>query len=602
VSRAGGHISAADLAKLALPGLPSTKRGINLRAAQDGWAWTQRPGRGGGRLYSIASLPDAARAALEQHQARRVPANLRSVGRPKGSDFFTRHPEVADAVEAIIGERQIADTRILELLAQRFAILPSRRTLARFRARLEEEKRALLASTRDPDAYKSRYKLALGRADGAITHANQRWEIDTTKADVLTKGGRICVLGLIDVYSRRARFLVVPSESAQSVRRLLVTTIRAWGVMPEEVGTDNGSGFVNESLKTALPLLGIRQERALPGAPEKKPFVERLFGTFTRERAQLLDGFAGHNVAQAQALRAKAKKDTGRAVIVPHLTPEELQTIIDAWTDGVYNQREHGTTRAAPLVRFMSSKVPSAAAPSDDQLRIALSKYEGPATVGKRGVQWKRGRYWAEGLAPWIGRQVVLRRDEDDLGSLFVFDEDGRFIDVAVNHERAGLSETAFAAWASSTQASFMNEARAQLRAKQRAFSFEEVRDALLRSDAEKAGKLATLPLPTIDRSTPHLDSFAQAPAPALPTESSLEDAMIRTAPRRRSAEPSLAERIAAADRVIAAAQRGEAVDPDELQRAELFATSSTYRAEKMLTGDFRAPTPRIDHQRRYSA
>lgn len=602
--RAGGaHLSAGQIARLKLPGLPVTERGVQMMAGRQNWPWTARPGRGGGRLYAVAGLPEAARAALAHHQARRVPANARPVGRPKGTDFFTRNPFVADAVEAILAERALAAPRILELLAQRFADLPAPRTLQRFILKIEEEKRALLASTRDPDAFKSRYKLALGRADGALTHANQRWEIDTTKADVLTKGGRVCILGLIDVWSRRARFLVVPSESAQSVRRLLVTTIAAWGVLPEDVKTDRGSGFINETLQTALPLLGIQLDPCPPASPEKKPYVERLFGTFTRERAQLLAGFAGHNVAQAQALRAKAKKETGRAVIVPQLDAAELQAVLDAWTDGVYNQRAHGTTRQPPLARWLGSPAPSAAAPAADVLKIALSRYEGVATVGKRGVQWKRGRYWAAGLAPWSGRQVVIRRDEDNLGALFVFDADGRYIDTALNHERAGLSEASFCALAARQQAEFMTSARAELRAKQRSFSFEDARDALLRADAAAAGKLMALPPPTIARSTAAIDSIAAAPAPALPPEARLEAALACTAPRRRAAEPSVTERVAAADRILADAARGLPVDPAELQRARLFAETSLYRAEKLLTGPFgAAASPSATAPRRQSA
>lgn len=590
MTAAGGGLSAAEIAAMALPGLPRTERGVQLLAARESWAWTARPGRGGGRAYDVASLPPAARAALDKRRGRLKPANARRVGRPKGSDFFAQHPDVADAVVAIVAERDLSDPRILELLAQRFALLPSRRTLQRFRARLEQEQRALLASIRDPDTYKSRFKVALGRADGGLTHANQRWEIDTTKADVLTKGGRVCVLGLIDVWSRRARFLVVPSESAQSVRRLLVTTVRTWGVLPEEVGTDNGSGFVNQSLASALPILGVRQCRAAPGSPEKKPYVERLFGTFTRERAELLDGYSGHNVAEAQSLRARARKETGRAVIVPRLTADELQAILDGWTEGVYNQRLHSTTRQAPLLRWMSSKVPSAAAPSEDVLRIALSRAEGSATVGKRGIQWKRGRYWAAGLVPFVGRQVFIRRDEEDLGALFVFDGDNRFIDTAVNHERSGLSETAFSQLAARQQAEWMANARAEVKAKQRRFSFEDVRDKLLRADAEAAGKLITLPPPTTQRANAALESIANAPAPAAPREARLEDAVARTAPRRAKPAPSIEERIAEADRVLAAAGRGEPVDPSALERARLFAASSAYRAEKMLSADFGRP------------
>ena len=584
---AGGHLSAAEIAKLALPGLPRSKRGVLFLAERQGWRWTEQTARGGSRrLFDLTDLPEEARLALEDRRQRLVPANLRPVGRPAGSDFFTKNPDVADAVEAILAKQSIAAARVLELLAQRFLLLPSRRSLARFILKLEREKPALLASVRDPDLFKSRHRLALGRADGGITHANQVWELDTTKADVLTKGGRKMVLGLIDRYSRRARFLVAPSESGQSVRRLLVDTIRAWGVMPETVMTDNGSGYINASIVSALETLGIRHWRCPPGSPEKKPYVERLFGTFTRERAELLDGYSGHSVADAQRLRAKAKKDTGRAVVVPQLEPEELQQILDAWLDGAYHLREHSGIRATPFQKWGMSKVPSAKAPSEDVLRIALSKYEGAAQVGKRGIRWKNGRYWSPALPAWVGRAVQIRRDEEDLGALFVFDEDGHFIDTAVNHERAGMSEEAFAREAGRQQREWMNAAREQLRAKQRSFRFEDARDQLLRQDAQRAGNVALFPAPTVDRTTPQLASISPPPAPPAPSEEQLADAMTRTARPKRQ-ELSIADKVAAADRILAAAAAGAEVDADALARARLYVGSTEYRAEKMLTGPF---------------
>lgn len=598
----GGHLTAAEIAKLGLPGLPGSKRGVIFTAERQSWSWIERKGRGGiSRAYAIADLPEPARAALEATRVPLIPANLRPVGRPAGSDFFTLNPAVADAVEAILADRPLAAMRILELLARRFPVLPSRRTLSRFMARLEEEKAALLASTRNPDLYKSRYKLALGRADGSVTRANQVWELDTTKADVLTKGGRIMVLGLIDRYSRRARFMIAPSESGQAVRRLLVDTIRAWGVMPETVMTDNGSGYVNASIVSALETLGIHHHRCLPGTPEGKPYVERLFGTFTRERAELLDGYAGHNVAEAQALRAVAKKRTGRALVVPALEPEELQAILDNWTEGVYNHREHSGIRMTPFRRWTSCTTPSTRAPSDDVLKIALSRRIGPARVGKRGIRWKSGRYWSDALPAWMGRMVMLRRDEDDLGAIFVFDEDGHFIDTAVNHDRAGMSEEAFARAAARHQGEWMKAARADVRAKQASFRFEDVRDEVLREDAIAAGKVTALPRPTIERATAAMDSIAARPAPALPSERELAVAIARAAPRLKLETP-IADKVAAADRVIAAADAGDEVDAEALRRARLYAGSSEYRAEKMATAPFGAAASPSSPQRRISA
>jgi transposase InsO family protein len=587
----GTHLSAAQIASLELDGLPSTKRGVHIVAEREGWSWRSRTGAGGGREYAVNDLPARARRDLASRWVQSTPTTIRPAGRPKGSDFFSTHPDVGAAVEAILAEQSIAAPRIMELLKTTFAELPSLRTLRRHIALIEQSKPALLAMMRDPDAYKSKYRVALGRADGGVTRAHQVWELDTTKADVMTKGGRKMVLGVIDRWSRRARFMVAESESGLSVRRLLIDTIRAWGVMPEAVATDNGSGYVNQSVTSALETLGIEHLICAPGSPEKKPFVERLFGTFMRDRAELLAGYAGHNVADAQRLRQREKKRTGRAVIVPVIDGDELQRVLDAWVDGVYHQRHHSSLGMTPMQRWMSSPKRAAAAPSEDVLKVALSALVGSFVVGKRGIQWKRGRYWSPHLPAYVGRQVIVRRDEEDLGALFVFDEDGHFIDTAVNHERAGLSEEAFTREARRQQSEYMRLAREDMKKNMRGFSFEKARDDLLRQDAEQAGKLAALPLPTEQRLTQAIESIAAVAAPVLPSQPKLDEAVRRT--RTVKAETA-ADRIARADALILAADRGDAVDAEELRKARLYATSSEYRAEKLTQAAFQ---PRRSNQ-----
>lgn len=578
------HLSAQEIAALALDGLPETKRGVQLLAERAGWSSVPRVGRGGGRCYAVADFPERARRDYADRWAAqpvRAP-----VGRPKGSDFFTRNPAVADAVEALIHERDLPAARVLELLATRFAKLPSRSTVARFIARIAAEKPAVLASFRDPDRFKSQYRVSLGRADAAVTHAHQIWEIDTTKADVLCREGRKSILGIVDVWSRRTFYLVVDSESAQSVRRTLTACITAWGVVPEILRTDRGSGYINETIRTAVPHLGILHDPVPPASGDKKPFVERMFGTFTRERAALLGGFAGHSVAQAAKLRQAAKVRTGRAVIVPEMTAAELQGVINAWLDGVYHVRPHSGTGMAPMARWTASPRPARAAPDEGALKLALSAFVAVATVTKRGITWKKGRYWAAPLAAFVGRQVQLRRDEGDLGELFVFDADGRYIATAVNAERSGLSDQQFAVQARRQQAEWMAQARADIRAKQKAFRFEDARDALLRQDAEAAGKLVTLPVRSEPLSTPMLASIPD-PMPDLPSAPALDAAVARTRRPRPAASPE--ERIAETDRLLALHAAGQPVDPEALRAARLHAQSSEYRADKILRADFPA-------------
>lgn len=75
-------LTPAEIAALALPGLPNSERGVQLRARREGWTdaarqwpldetgtWRRRKGRGGGIEYSAAVLPAEARLRLEMAPA-----------------------------------------------------------------------------------------------------------------------------------------------------------------------------------------------------------------------------------------------------------------------------------------------------------------------------------------------------------------------------------------------------------------------------------------------------------------------------------------------------------------------------------------------------
>lgn len=63
---AGEWFTAAELAELALPMLPTTKQGILDRAFKEKWLKRPRQARGGGNEFHIESLPVVAREALEE--------------------------------------------------------------------------------------------------------------------------------------------------------------------------------------------------------------------------------------------------------------------------------------------------------------------------------------------------------------------------------------------------------------------------------------------------------------------------------------------------------------------------------------------------------
>jgi transposase InsO family protein len=234
---------------------------------------------------------------------------------------------------------------------------PSFRNLQRWIAAWKKANEQLFAAVTNPDAWRSRYKAAGGAASASIARLNQRWEMDGTKGDLrLADGARHTITSCIDVYSRRIKLHVSRTASSAAVASCLRRAILDWGV-PEQLGTDNGSDFVSDHMKRVVAGLGIAHDIAPPYTPEHKPFVERAFGTFCRDLVPLLNGFTGHNVADAQAIRsrqsfAQRMMREGGEKIELRMTAAELQHFCDQWTDTVYARDPHsGLNGETPFQR-----------------------------------------------------------------------------------------------------------------------------------------------------------------------------------------------------------------------------------------------------------
>lgn len=104
--------TAAELARLALPGLPSAstpdgaRRVISRQAQKESWQSRDRAGRGGGREYHVSSLPDEARKALAM---RRLQAPATGTATPVPATIDRRQLKAktlsqADARMLLLGE------------------------------------------------------------------------------------------------------------------------------------------------------------------------------------------------------------------------------------------------------------------------------------------------------------------------------------------------------------------------------------------------------------------------------------------------------------------------------------------------------------------
>ena len=593
---------------------------LEILTAFDRWQATQ-PGRTldealteFARLYSSAgcNVSDETRSLIKS-TCRRTLIDWRKAQRQagwqgliprhgagnKGTGIVDSNPRMRDLVVSMIeGSAHVKAHHIVDALEVRFPgpQIPVARTVQVFMARYRREHRRELLMLQNPDAAKSRYKPAFGDACEDVTALNQRWELDSSPADVMCIDGRFALVAAIDVWSRRARVLVVPTSKAVNIgilmRRCIVGIegrLPRWGV-PAEVRTDEGKDYVSKYLRRVLADLAVRHDR-LPGySPEMKPFIERFFGTMTRDLFPLLPGFTGHNVADAQALRSRKSFDerrgqTDREVFGVQMGAEELQARVDAWIEHHYHQRHHQGLPDGMTPHLMAAswtgQVRTIENPRglDRLFDIAAGASDGLCTVGKKGIRAGGTTYVAPELTDYIGEKVRAFLHADEPGVICVYDveDDRRFICLAQDPAVTGVSRQEIAHAANKAWREGIKTVGAQSRGRNADVRPGTLPDEIAARRAEEFHKIAYLPRTGLPWQTPGLDEAARAQAANGPV---VVDEL--TPDMQAAADRLFAEMEA---RAAAAEPRASAWDPDRHDPTNVVAMPRKQKDEPVLTG-----------------
>jgi len=288
-------------------------------------------------------------------------------------------------------------------------------------------------------------------------------------------------------------FHVAPSESASAAVRLIVRALLAWGV-PETIHGDNGPGFVSNHARRFLDDLGIRYLASPPFRPETKPFVESVIKTMSHQLLALLPGYAGHNVAERQALRARTSFAARfgappQKIFAVKLTPGELQEKLDAWAEHLYGNRPHlgiaGKTPNQVAVEW-TGEVRHIA----NERALAIIAEEAVARrIGRDGIRIAGARFVPttssiNNYVAHIGETALCFPDPSgDMGRYLLFLETPRgreFIAMVENSERRGLDRGELALLARQAQDQFIRTGRADLRRIRKRIKPETLADAIL--------------------------------------------------------------------------------------------------------------------------
>ncbi|WP_264047533.1 DDE-type integrase/transposase/recombinase [Methylobacterium flocculans] len=409
--------------------------------------------------------------------------------------------------------------------------LPPIRTVQDALRRWKDTEKVALTAITNPDAYKSRFKLAGNNTASNVTRLNEVWQIDASPMDALCVDGRHSVYLAIDVWSRRVVVYVSKTPRAEAVGLLLRRAILAWGV-PETVKTDNGSDFTAKASQRLLASLGIEHTLSPAFTPEDKPFVERVVGTFQRDLGPLLPGFIGHSVADRKVIEARrafsarlGDQDNAKAFCV-ELTGMDLQGYCDAWAENRYQHRPHAGLRDRPGLRIHTPYGAASAYTGSirrigdvralDLLLAPVAGKDGVRTVGKQGITIERSFYHAPQVMP--DTQVFVRMDPADMGRAYLFALDGgEYLGEALCPEILGIDPAEAVALAKAARKALIDERTAEVRREAKAIKPRDFADTILGRVPPAASKVVAFPRPSDAHSTPQLtaagDVFAEPKA-----------------------------------------------------------------------------------------
>ena len=463
----------------------------------------------------------------DQHQFTELAGNY---GNRKGTGVLDKAEggRVAEVIAALlVKEPHLTADHIRDLVRDRFGdrldvagtekAMPPVRAFQRFIASWKKDHQESLMKLTDPDAWKNKKRFSGAGMNNWVSRPNQLWEIDASPADVLLTDGRYSIYAVIDIYTRRMMVSVTKTPRTAAVLALLRRAILDWGV-PEILRTDNGSDFISHEFKRALSALAIHQDITDPFSPEQKGTVERAIGTLQRGLMPLLPGFVGHNVADRKKIEARKSfarrlgESDDRAFCV-ELTHEELQAKTDHWLSAKYEHKAHGGLKGkTPFEMIAAWAGPIRTIENERALDIMLAPIAGKdgfRTVTKFGIALDKAHFIHGALVP--GERVFCRHDPDDMGRIYVFDEEGRdFICIAECPDRLGVNPGEAVRAVRETQTQRMREEADPLMRDIRAMKPRDMIDGVLRVADRDTAPLEAFPKQTEDYSTPELDAAGE--------------------------------------------------------------------------------------------
>lgn len=242
---------------------------------------------------------------------------------------------------------------------------------------------------------------------------------------------------------------------ALSLRDALLGEKSSFYGIPESLLIDNGKDYRSKRIngeqisfgkidfkvgaKTVLSELGVNVRLATPYNARAKP-IERWFRTIEEQFCRSIPGWCGNKPDNRPEKLQEKLNDFTNGVRGYFCTLEEFRGYFRSWLDIYHTQKHSGLNDMTPAECWQKYAEPPKI-PSNQTLTFLLMKHERKivSNSGIRifGTKTKHRYYWHQALADYIGMEVDIRFDPQDITKIYIF-KDSRFIGIAENRELLG--------------------------------------------------------------------------------------------------------------------------------------------------------------------
>lgn len=281
-------------------------------------------------------------------------------------------------------------------------------------------------------SYREQFDLLYRRE---ASRPNEIWQADHTPLDIWLRDDsneprRPWLTCIIDDYSRAVSSYVIGFQAPSSLVTSLALRRAIWRKedpkwpvcgIPDIFYSDHGSDFTSRHQEQVSVDLKFDLVFSTPGMPRGRGRIERLFETINQLFLCELPGYTPPGSRPAK----------------PQITIADLLARFHPFLVDDYHRRPHSETGEAPISRWEAGGFLPRLPESLEQLDLLLMTVAKSRRVRRDGIRFQGFRYVELTLAAYVGQDVTIRYDPQDLAEVRVFHRNC-FLCRAVCQELAG--------------------------------------------------------------------------------------------------------------------------------------------------------------------